>query len=87
MSQYSNQEAAQITDALFEAIEASGAQNATEILFAGPHSIGLIASAARHLDPTSRNTLLNALGSLANIAGVGIGPELAGRITHTFKNA
>ena len=44
MSQYSNQEAAQITDALFEAIEASGAQNATEILFAGPHSIGLIAS-------------------------------------------
>ncbi|MEY8561772.1 Mbeg1-like protein [Eggerthellaceae bacterium 3-80] len=87
ISQYSRQEAAEIVDALFEAIEVSGARDAKDVLFAGPHSIGLITSTARHLDSASRTTLLNALGSLANIAGAGIGPELAGRITHTHKNS
>ncbi len=86
MSQYTPQEAAAIVNALFEAIEASGAHDAKEVLFTGPHSVGLLASAARHLDSQSRTTLLNALGSLANIAGAGLGPELAGRITHSFKS-
>ena len=68
LSRYTDEEAADIVDALFKAIEASGAQDATDVFFGGAKAIALISEAAKNIDPVARDTLLAALGSLAEIA-------------------
>ena len=67
LSRFTDEEAEAVVDALFQAIEASGAQNATEIFFGGPKTVALITDAAKRIDETARDTLLAALGSLAEI--------------------
>lgn len=68
LARYSDEEAAAIVDALFKAVEASGAQNATEVFFGGPRTVALVAEAAKKIDGAARDTLLGALGSLAELA-------------------
>lgn len=68
LSRYTDEEAARIVDALFKAIEASGAQDATDVFFGGAKAIALVSEAAKNIDPTARDTLLAALGSLAETA-------------------
>ena len=65
---FSDEEAAVVVDALFQALEASGAQNATEVLSGGTKSIALLSEAAKNIDPHARDVLLDALGSLAEVA-------------------
>lgn len=48
---FSDEEAAVVVDALFQALEASGAQNATEVLSGGTKSIALLSEAAKNIDP------------------------------------
>ncbi len=68
LARYSNEEAAAVVDALFQALEASGAQDATDVLSGGAKSITLLAEAAKKMDGSARDTLLAALGSLAEVA-------------------
>ena len=68
LARYSDDEAAAIVDALFKAIEASGAQNATEIFFGGAKTVTLLSEAAKNIDGAARDTLVGALGSLAELA-------------------
>lgn len=68
LSRYSDEEAAAVVDALFKAIEASGAQNATEVFFGGPKTVALITDAAKKIDGDARETLIAALGAFAEIA-------------------
>ncbi|MBC5583898.1 DUF2974 domain-containing protein [Eggerthella sp. NSJ-70] len=68
LARYSDDEAAAIVDALFKAIEASGAQNATDIFFGGSKTVTLLSEAAKNIDGTARDTLVGALGSLAELA-------------------
>lgn len=68
LARYSDEEASAIVDALFKAIEASGAQNATEVFFGGAKTVSLLGEAAKHIDGTARDTLVGALGSLAELA-------------------
>lgn len=68
LSGYSDDEAAAIVDALFKAIEASGAQNAADVFFAGPKAIALVTEAAKNIDPVARDILLGALSALAQLA-------------------
>lgn len=68
LARYSDEEAAAIVDALFKAIEASGAQNATDIFFGGTKTVALLSEAAKNIDGTARDTLVGALGSLAELA-------------------
>lgn len=65
---YTDKEAAAVVEALFEALEASGAQDATEVLFGGMRAAGVLADAARNIEEPARGILLNALGSLAEAA-------------------
>lgn len=67
LSRYSDEEAAAVVDALFKAIEASGTTNASEIFFGGVKTVGLLTRAAQKIDENARNTLLAALGSLAEV--------------------
>lgn len=68
LARYSDEEAAAIVDALFKAIEASGAQNATEVFFGGAKTVALLGEAAKNIDGEARDILVNALGSLAELA-------------------
>lgn len=79
LARYSDEEAAAIVDALFKAVEASGAQNATDVFFGGPRTVALIAEAAKKIDGAARDTLLSALGSLAELATRHVAQGLVGR--------
>lgn len=68
LARYSDEEAERVVDALFQAIEASGVQNASQLFFGGTKNIPLIAEAAKNIDPAARDTLLSALGTLAEVA-------------------
>lgn len=68
LARYSDEQAAQIVDALFKAIEVSGISNATELFFGGIKTIPLLTKAAQNLDNESGAVLRSALGSLAAIA-------------------
>lgn len=81
LAHYTDNEAADIVQALFEAVEASGANNAMEIFFGGPKTLARLGEAAKNIDGPARDTLLGALGSLtetaARIAAQGIAGKLA----------
>lgn len=55
-------------NALFAAIEASGAEDAFDVLMGGPKAIGLLAEAARKTPPGARNVIIEQMKSLAAIA-------------------
>ena len=63
-----DEELPRVVDALFRAIEASGASNAGEVIFCGANAPGLLAEAARNLDPESRDVLMPALKKLGAAA-------------------
>lgn len=67
LARYTDDEAAEIVEALFQAIELSGARDAYEVFFGGSKTIGLVTEAAKRLDGPARDTLLGALGALAEI--------------------
>ncbi len=79
LERYNPPQAKAVVDALFAAIEASGATDATEVLFSGPKAIGLVREAARHLDAPTREVLMGALGSLAATVAAGTPTTLAAR--------
>lgn len=55
-------------NALFAAIEASGAEDAFDVLMGGPKAIGLLAEAARKTPPGARDVIIEQMKSLAAIA-------------------
>lgn len=79
LSQYSDEEAAAIVDALFKAVEASGTTNASAIFFSGLKIVPLITRAAQNIDEGSRAVLTAALGSLAEITARNAGKEIMER--------
>ena len=78
LARYTDSEAAAIVDALFKAIEASGAQNATDVFFGGAKTVALVTEAAKNIDGSARDTLLGALGALAEVAARLTAQGLAG---------
>ena len=62
------EELPRVVDALFKAIEASGASSAGEVIFSGPNAPALLSEAARNIDQGSRDVLLPALKKLAAAA-------------------
>ena len=65
LSSLSEEETPRVVDALFRAIEASGARSFGEVIFSGPDTPTLIGEAARNLDQESRDILTPALAKLA----------------------
>ena len=55
-------------NALFSAIEASGAEDAFDVLMGGPKAIGLLTEAARKTPPGARDVIAEQMKSLAAIA-------------------
>lgn len=64
----SDDETPRVVEALFAAIDASGAEGAGQVFFGGPAAIGLVVEAARNMDREARDVLLPALSKLAAIA-------------------
>lgn len=65
LSSLAPEEAPRVVDALFRALEASGAQSVGAVIFSGADAPALLAEASRNLDKESRDVLLPALGKLA----------------------
>ena len=76
----SEEELPNVVDALFKAIEASGASSAGEVIFSGANAPGLLAEAARNLDQDSRDVLLPALKKLAAAAARAGAKGITGRL-------
>lgn len=69
-----DEEIPQVVDALFRAIDASGARNAFDIFSGGTQSAQLIVEAARNSDPETRDILLP---QLANLGGIMVRKNVA----------
>ena len=54
--------------ALFEALRASGAKDAFDVLMGGPKAIGVLADAARNTRPEARDVIIDQMKALAAIA-------------------
>lgn len=65
LASLSEEETPRVVDALFRALEASGAPGVGAVIFSGPDMPALIGEAARNLDQESRDVLSPALGKLA----------------------
>ena len=57
-----------MVDAFFQAVEASGARDASDLLCGGTKALALVPEAAKNMDPGARATLLAALKPLTEIA-------------------
>ncbi len=68
LSRYNDDEAKAVVDALFQAIQASGANDAAQVFFGGVKTAAMVTEAAKRIDGEARDTLMNALGALAEIA-------------------
>lgn len=68
LASFSPDEAREVIDATFRAIEASGAKDAAEVLLGGPKSLALLVEAAKVMDERDREVVMPALGKLAGIA-------------------
>lgn len=86
LAQYTDEDAARVVDALFKAIEASGAQNAGDILLGGPNIVPLVVEAAKNLDVATRDTLLGALGALGEAAARNATQSLAAAAQDATQN-
>ena len=65
LASLTEKETPRVVDALFRALEASGAPSVGAVIFSGADAPALIGEAARNLDQESRDVLLPALGKLA----------------------
>ena len=70
-------ERGRVVDALFDAIAASGARDARDILCGGQDVWRLVLEASRNLDADARSTLRQAVASLAAIAARRAGKDIA----------
>lgn len=86
LSNYSDEQAAEIVDALFKAIEVSGISNASELFFGGAKIIPLITKAAQNLEREPGTVLRNALGSLAVIAANRAGRNIGQNVQDASKS-
>lgn len=80
LSGFSDNEAAVVVDAFFEAVEASGAQDATDLLSGGAKAISRVAEAAKRTNPATRATLLAALKPLTEITARHLTQGVASRL-------
>ncbi|MEG0015851.1 Mbeg1-like protein [Gordonibacter sp.] len=78
---YSDEEAARLVDAFFEAVEASGAQDANDFLSGGTKAIALLTEAAKNTGEGSRSTLMSAFTSLADVAARRFGQDVVSKLT------
>ncbi|MGI6230172.1 MAG: Mbeg1-like protein [Tractidigestivibacter sp.] len=67
ISTMSDEEIPRVVDALFRAIEASGAKDATQVFAGGTQTAALVLEAARNMDAQTRDVLLPALANLSAI--------------------
>ena len=86
LASFSDRELPDVVDALFRAMEVSGAQNAGQIFGGGPQAAQLIHEAARNLDDKTREVLGPALGKLAQIAAERIARGAVAGIAQGFAN-
>ncbi len=71
----------QIVEAAFEAIRASNALDASDLISGGPRTISLLVEAAKNIDPESRDVLLHALAPLANLMAQDTARSVASRFS------
>ncbi|WP_449316869.1 Mbeg1-like protein [Rubneribacter sp.] len=71
----------QIVEAAFEAIRASNALDASDLISGGPRTISLLVEAAKNIDPESRDVLLRALAPLANLMAQDTARSVASRFS------
>ena len=67
LARFSDEEAAVVVDAFFQAVESSGARDASDLLCGGSKALALVSEAAKNMDPGARSTLLAALKPLTEI--------------------
>lgn len=76
LASFSDEDLAIVVDALFEAIEASGASDATEILSGGKKTFTLLREAARNTSGSTKETLTRAFTLLSEIVLRNFGTDL-----------
>lgn len=86
LASFSNDELPGVVDALFRAIEISGAQNAGQVLGGGPQAAQLIHEAIRNADEETREVLGPAMGRLAQIAAERIARGAVAGIAQGFAS-
>lgn len=79
LSGMTDDEARAVVEAVFAAVEASGAESVLDIFQAGPRIVQLVAESARRTDSASRDVLASAAGKFAAAA--------ARRLGHTVVDA
>lgn len=83
LGSFSDDELAVIVDALFEAIKASGAEDATDILSGGTKTVQLLLDANKHTGEPTRSILADAIKRLSEIVfrrfGRDVGSLLGGK--------
>ncbi|MCI2240818.1 Mbeg1-like protein [Adlercreutzia faecimuris] len=82
LSRYDDAERQQVVEALFRAIDASGAEDALDFLAGGPHALGLLTNAALRVDGADRAVVFDAVRSYvevsANVAAANAGRAAQG---------
>ena len=83
LARYDNEERKQLVSAIFHAIEASGAQDALDLLSGGPRTATLLIEAARNTNGTDRDTLLSAATAFAETAAAHLGKSVSSHLGKT----
>ncbi|MCI8469802.1 MAG: DUF2974 domain-containing protein [Eggerthellaceae bacterium] len=68
LARYDDAERQHVVEALFRAIDASGAQDAQELLAGGPHALSLLSAAALRADGPDRATVADAVRGYLEVA-------------------
>lgn len=76
IARFSDDELRVIVDAIFKAVEASGAEDASEVFDFGPKTIALLTQASLHVDGETRGILAKAIAALSDTALKRVGRAL-----------
>ena len=68
LDRYDDAEREQVVEALFRAIDASGAEDALDFLAGGPHALGLLTNAALRADGADRAVVFDAVRSFVEVS-------------------
>lgn len=68
LDRYDDAEREQVVEALFHAIDASGAEDALDFLAGGPHALGLLTNAALRVDGADRAIVFDAVRSFVEVS-------------------
>lgn len=80
LGEFSEKEAAVVTEAFFEALDASGAQDASDVFNIGANTVQLLREAAKNTRGETRDVLVAALKTFADVAARRLGENVAGKL-------